>query len=82
MIASDDPVRAIDEINVHSLPFKYNEVRKLGQHSYNPSDMLKLYIFCLMHGVRSSRKIELECHYNIKGHSCRLSSTLCSLSNI
>jgi len=70
MITSDDPVRAInkiiDEMNVHSLPFKYNEVRKSGQHSYNPSDMLKLYIFCLMHGVRSSRKIEAECHCNIK----------------
>lgn len=70
MITKDDVVRIIDKIinamNILSLGFKYSETSSTGRPPYNPSDMLKLYIFCYFNKIRSSRKIEAECHQNIK----------------
>ncbi len=70
IVDKNDTVRIIDkvvdEMNVAKFNFKYSERKNKGQHSYNPSDMLKLYIYCCMNKVRSSRKIEKQCHENIK----------------
>lgn len=70
LIDVDNAVRAIDKIveamDVHSLVFKYSERRKTGRNAYNPSDMLKLYIYCYFNGIRSSRKMERECTRNIE----------------
>ena len=35
-------------------------------HSYNPSDLLKLYIYGYLNQVRSSRKLEKECRRNVE----------------
>lgn len=70
MIAEDNPVRAIDAIvnllNMKELGFKYAVINPKGRDSYNPADMLKLYLYCYNNAIRSSRKIEVECHRNIE----------------
>ena len=33
---------------------------------YNPKDLLKLYIYGYFNGIRTSRKLEKECHRNIE----------------
>ena len=70
MIDKNDSVRIIDkvvdEMSVCKFNFKYSSRKNKGQHPYNPADMLKLYIYCCMNGVRSSRRIEKQCYENIK----------------
>lgn len=70
MIAEDNPVRAIDMIvnsmRVSELGFKYSETKQTGRKPYSPEDMYKLYAYSYYNGIRSSRKIEQECHRNIE----------------
>jgi len=70
MIEEDNPVRVIDAIverlEVNTLGFVYSETKKTGRKPYSPSDMLKLYLYGYFNGVRSSRKLERECHKNIE----------------
>lgn len=69
-IERDNPVRAIDkivdEMDVYKLGFKYSQISKVGRTSYDPADMLKLYLYCYFFGIRSSRKIERECKVNVE----------------
>lgn len=70
MIAEDNAVRAIDAIvesmDIPSLGFKYSKTAETGRKPYNPVDMFKLYTYSYFNGIRSSRKIEKECHRNIE----------------
>jgi hypothetical protein len=38
----------------------------LGRPSYDPSDLLKLYVYGYLNQVRTSRKLERECHRNVE----------------
>ena len=66
----DNPVRFIDafveSLNLQKLGFKHSIPCNLGRPSYNPSDLLKLYVYGYLNQVRSSRKLERECHRNIE----------------
>ena len=66
-IPSDAPVRAYDVI-VDSLDFDALGIQiersKVGSPQYDPRAMLKLLIYGYSYGVRSSRKLERETHYN------------------
>jgi len=70
LVAPDNPVRAIDAIvdrlDVRLLGFAYSQTKETGRKSYDPSDMLKLYMYGYFNGVRSSRKLERECSRNIE----------------
>ena len=70
MIAEDNPVRAIEVIiesmKINSLGFTYSETKTTGRKPYSPEDMFKLYAYSYYNGIRSSRKIERECHRNIE----------------
>ena len=70
LIASDNPVRAIeaivDRLDVRHLGFAYGETKETGRKPYNPSDMLKLYLYGYFNGIRSSRKLERECSRNVE----------------
>ena len=37
-----------------------------GRPGYAPGDLLKLYIYGYLNRVRSSRRLEAECHRNIE----------------
>lgn len=70
LIAPDNPVRAIDAIvdrlEVKALCFAYSDTKITGRKPYDPSDMLKLYLYGYFNGIRSSRKLERECSRNVE----------------
>ncbi len=67
-IPQDAPVRAYD-VFVDALDFDRLGIRiepdKVGNPQYDPKAMLKLLIYGYSYGVRSSRKLERETHYNL-----------------
>jgi transposase len=70
MIAEENHVRAIDAIvesmDILTLGFEYSKTKATGRMPYDPKDMFKLYAYSYFNGIRSSRKIERECHRNIE----------------
>src|SRR5208337_2154272 len=69
-VDKENPVRFIDafvdSLNLEKLGFKHSIPSDLGRPSYNPSDLLKLYVYGYLNQVRSSRKLEKECHRNVE----------------
>ncbi len=61
MIAQENSVRIIDTfvdgLNLQDLGF--NTIATQGRPPYNPSDLLKLYIYGYLNRIRSSRHLEL-----------------------
>lgn len=68
-IPLESPVRVIDAF-VDNLDFEklgfQSEAKGTGRPSYNPRDMLKLYIYGYFNKIRSSRKLETETCRNIE----------------
>lgn len=48
------------------LGFTHAEVKITGRPSYNPADLLKLYIYGYLNTIRSSRKLEKETKRNVE----------------
>src|SRR5271157_1459047 len=69
-VDKENPVRFIDafvdSLNLEKLGFKHSILADTGRPSYNPSDLLKLYVYGYLNQVRSSRKLEKECHRNVE----------------
>ena len=69
-ISEDNPVRVIeayvDTLNLKEMGFTKTNEYRCGAPSYNPKDLLKLYIYGYMNAVRSSRKLEKETYRNIE----------------
>ena len=67
-VPKDAAVRAYDAM-VEALDFKELgieiEPNAVGNPQYDPKAMLKLHIYGIAYGIRSSRKLEREAHYNI-----------------
>ena len=53
-------------LDLMGLGFTHAEVNPTGRPSYNPADLLKLYIYGYLNCLRSSRKLEKECFRNIE----------------
>ena len=51
---------------MEKLGFKHALPSEVGRPSYNPSDLLKLYLYGYLNQIRSSRKLERECHRNVE----------------
>lgn len=72
MISEDNPVRVLDafvnNLDLKELNFKNaNRDKTLaGRPSYNPKDLLKLYLYGYFNGIRSSRRLAKECERNIE----------------
>lgn len=68
-IEQDNEVRIIDlfvdSLNMKEFGFKVDFVEN-GRPAYSPADLLKLYIYGYINGIRSSRKLETECKRNIE----------------
>lgn len=68
-IEADNTVRVIDafvdSLVLEELGFKIS-VSHTGRPPYNPSDILKLYIYGYFNKIRSSRKLETETKRNIE----------------
>jgi transposase len=69
-VEKENPIRFIDafvdSLNQEKLGFKQSIPADTGRPSYNPSDLLKLYLYGYLNQVRSSRKLEKECHRNVE----------------
>lgn len=69
-VDKENPVRFIDvfidSLNLEKLGFKHALPNDAGRPSYNPSDLLKLYVYGYLNQIRSSRKLERECHRNVE----------------
>lgn len=69
-VATDHPVRVIDafvdSLDMRTLGFSKAETCATGRKPYHPGDLLKLYIYGYLNQVRSSRRLEKECHRNLE----------------
>jgi transposase len=69
-VDKENPVRFIDafveSLKMKKLCFKHSIPSDTGRPSYDPSDLLKLYVYGYLNQVRSSRKLERECHRNLE----------------
>lgn len=69
-VDEENPVRVIDayvdSLKLEELGFQVFSGTKAGQRPYRREDLLKLYLYCYINGVRSSRKIETETKRNIE----------------
>ena len=67
-VPEDAPVRAYDAfveaLDMGRLGIEIDENR-VGNSAYDPRAMLKLLVYGYSYGVRSSRKLEREAHYNL-----------------
>ncbi len=67
-VDADNPVRFIDafvdELDLAATGFVRVEPKATGRPGYAPADLLKLYIYGYLNRVRSSRRLEMECHRN------------------
>ncbi|MFD3262244.1 IS1182 family transposase [Paenibacillus lentus] len=69
-VEEENPVRVIDayvdSLTLEELGFQVHSGSKAGQKPYRREDLLKLYLYCYMNGIRSSRKMETETKRNIE----------------
>jgi len=69
-VAEDNEARFIDafvdSLNLEELGFTRSQPNREGRPPYNPGDMLKLFIWGYLNQIRSSRKLERECHRNLE----------------
>ena len=69
-VESSSPARVIDSfvdtLNFTALEFMRARPASFGRPSYDPRDLLKLYIYGYFNEVRSSRRLERECKRNIE----------------
>ena len=69
-LASEDSWARVIDLFVDVLPlkelgFKHAELKKEGRPPYDPSTLLKLYLYGYKHSIRSSRKLEQSCKVNV-----------------
>src|ERR1039458_9571603 len=69
-VGADNPVRFIDAfvdgLDLSAAGFTRVAAKATGRPGYAPGDLLKLYIYGYLNRVRSSRRLEAECHRNIE----------------
>ena len=71
LISLDNPARFIDayveKLDLKKIGFKIPGIYGgKGRQPYEPSMMLKIYIYGYLNRIRSSRKLEAECNRNIE----------------
>jgi len=64
-------VRLIDAlvdsiVSANTEQFVYKGKKNTGRRAYNPTTMLKLYLYGYLNSIKTSRKLERECHRNIE----------------
>lgn len=70
-VGPDNPVRAIDSfvcaLDLAKLGFRHADRRTgVGQPPYDPSDLLKLYLYGYINQIRSSRRLQREACRNLE----------------
>ena len=69
-VTAENPVRFIDafvgSLNLSELEFERVVAAETGRPAYDPKDLLALYVYGYLYGIRSSRKLEKETHRNVE----------------
>src|ERR1700751_6318319 len=69
-VGADNPVRFVDAfvagLDLTAMGFARVTPKATGRPGYAAGDLLKLYIYGYLNRVRSSRRLEDECHRNIE----------------
>ena len=69
-ITQDNLVRFIDAfvdgLKVEEMGFAHSVPESTGRPPYDPRDLLKLYVYGYLNGIRSSRRLERECGRNVE----------------
>ena len=70
-IGENNPTRLfdtfVDSLDLKEMNFRYATLEQgPGRPSYDPSDLLKLYLWSYYNGIRSSRKLETGSHRNME----------------
>lgn len=69
-VEQENPVRVIDvfveSLNLKELNFTKTNPSGPGAPSYDPKDILKLYLYGYLNGLRSSRKLEKSTYNNLE----------------
>ena len=69
-VDENNPVRVIDafvdSLDLVELGFSKSTPAQTGCPAYDPSDMLKLYVYGYYNRIRSSRKLMIECGRNVE----------------
>lgn len=69
-VSADNPVRVIDafidSLDTCELGFSLATTKDTGRKPYHPADLLKLYVYGYLNQVRSTRRLEKECHRNVE----------------
>src|SRR6266550_9116584 len=56
----------VNRLDVGGLGFVRAEAAETGRPCYDPRDLLKLYLYGYLQQIRSSRRLEAECHRNVE----------------
>src|SRR5271166_532253 len=69
-VAADAQVRVIEAfvgtLDILALGFVRAVPAGIGRPGYDPRDLLRLYLYGYLNGVRSSRRLERECRVNVE----------------
>lgn len=69
-VDNDNPVRFIDayvdQLDMVELEFTHAIPEERGRPPFSPGDLLKLYIYGYLNGIRSSRRLEKATHRNVE----------------
>jgi transposase len=69
-IAEDNEVRVIDAfvegLDLVDLDIERAVPARTGAPGYHPRDLLRLYVYGYLNRIRSSRRLERECHRNVE----------------
>lgn len=70
LVPDDHLVRVVaafvDGLDLGEMGFERSEAPIMGRPSYDPADMLKLYLYGYLNRIRSSRRLERECQRNVE----------------
>jgi transposase len=72
LIGPDNPVRFLDafvdkiDLRAAGFVFPKENAHGSGRPAYHPADLLKLFLYGYLHQLRSSRRLETECHRNLE----------------
>jgi transposase len=70
LVAADHVCRVIDAfvdgLGIAELGFDRADAAETGRPGYDPRDLLKLYLYGYLNQLRSSRRLEAECHRNVE----------------
>src|SRR6476660_3662313 len=71
-VGTDNPMRFLDafvdklDLQAASFQFPKDNPQSRGRPAYPPAGLLKLYLYGYLNQLRSSRRLEAECHRNLE----------------